>query len=110
MLKNKRTWLIALVLVLVAGVGAVALRRTVFSDDGDGEGKVQVSLPDDPVGSGADEPGEVRVYVDNSGPKVSVSVRSDTKPWSKSLEGRTSTASAPRWSAARSPPGSARRR
>ena len=86
MLKNKRTWLIALVLVLVAGVGAVALRRTVFSDDGAGQGKVQVSLPDDPVGAGADEPGELRVYVDNSGPKVSVSVRSDKRPWSTSLE------------------------
>ena len=65
MLKNKRTWLIVVVLVLVAVVGAVALRRTVLTDDEAGNGKVHVSLPDDPVGSGADEPGEVRVYVDN---------------------------------------------
>ena len=104
MLTNKRTWLITLVLVLVAGVGAVALRRTVFSDDGERPGKVQVSLPDDPVGSGADEPGEVRVYVDNLGPKVSVSVRSDKRPCATSLEVDLGT-SAPRWSAASTPVG-----
>ena len=58
--KNKRTWLIALVLVLIASGGAIVLRRTVFSDDAGGKRKVEVTLPADPVGSGSDEPGKVR--------------------------------------------------
>jgi arylsulfatase A-like enzyme len=86
MLKNKRTWLIALVLVLIAGIGAIALRRAVFSGEAAGGRKVHVTLPADPVGSGSDEPGKVRVYVDNSGPKVSVAVRSEARPWKKSLK------------------------
>ena len=85
MLKNKRTWLIALVLVLIAGGGAIVL-RTVLSEDGGGQRKARVTLPADPVGSGDDEPtGRPRVYVDNSGPTVSVSVRSAKKPWRTSL-------------------------
>ena len=83
MLKNNRTWLIALVLALIAGGAAVALGQRYLGDDG--SGKVGVKLPEEPVGSGDDEPDRTRVYVDNAGPVVSVSVRTGEKPWTKSL-------------------------
>jgi arylsulfatase A-like enzyme len=85
MLKNKRTWIIALALVLLVAGGSVALAKT-LGDDGSGTGEAKVTLPADPVGSGADEPGRLRVYVDNSGPVVSVSARTARRPWTKSMK------------------------
>ena len=85
MLKNRRSWLIALVLVLIAGGAALVLGQR-YSGDGGNDDKIRVQLPDEPVGSGADEPGRTRVYVDNAGPVVSVSVRTAKRPWTTSLE------------------------
>ncbi|RYP84907.1 hypothetical protein EKO23_14150 [Nocardioides guangzhouensis] len=84
MLKNKRTWLVALVLALIAGGAAVALGQRLTGDDGRGD-KLGVQLPDGPVGGGDDEPGRTRVYVDNAGPVVSVSIRTTKRPWATSL-------------------------
>ena len=85
MLKNKRTWIIALALVVLVAGGSVVLAKT-LDDEGSGPGDAQVTLPPDPIGSGADEPGRLRVHVDNSGPTVSVSARTARRPWTKSMK------------------------
>ena len=77
--KKNLTWLIALVLVIVVG-GAYVVVDQIRGDD-KGGGKTEVDLPDDPINSGKNEPQRIRVYVDNSGPRVSVSVRTPQKPW-----------------------------
>lgn len=77
--KKNLTWLIALVLVLVAGGAYVVVDQ--FGDDDNGGRKTEVRLPDDPITAGKDEPQRIRVYVDNSGPQVSVSVRTPKAPW-----------------------------
>ena len=43
--KNNRTWLIALVLVLIAGGGAIVLRRTVFRTTGTARGRSRSPSP-----------------------------------------------------------------
>lgn len=83
MLKSRRAVIVALTVLLVAVVGWVTVDRLVLDDP---VKKTKVELPADPVGSGADEPGGVRVYVDNSGPTVSVSVRTPEKPFSDKVE------------------------
>lgn len=84
MLNNRRGWFVALSLALVVALGYVVLERTVF-DDGP-VGRTKVHLPEDPVNSGSPEPDRIRVYVDNAGPRISISVRTPSKPWSKSLD------------------------
>jgi hypothetical protein len=84
MLKNRRAWLVTLALVLVAALGYVVLDRTVFDDEP--APKTTVHLPQDPIDSGKSETDRVRVYVDNSGPVVSVTVRTPKKPWTDSLD------------------------
>jgi arylsulfatase A-like enzyme len=84
MLQHSRTWLIAVVLVLLAAGAWVVLDR-LGDDDPGRRGKVAVQLPDDPIDAGRDEPGKVRAYVDNAGPRVAVSVRTPRKPWTRSL-------------------------
>lgn len=75
-----------LVLVLVAGLGWALWGR---DDDPSArtDGKpTKVRLPDNPAGTGKDEPDRTRVYVDNTGQQVSVSVRTPRKPWTKRLK------------------------
>lgn len=81
MQKSKRVALIGLAVVLVAGGGYVAADR--IRDDG--VQKTTVQLPEEPYDSGKDEPETTRVYVDNSGPTVSVSVRTAKEPWTEDL-------------------------
>lgn len=83
MSKSARAGLIALVLALVAVGGWVVLDRFVLDDP---VRKTRVQLPADPVGSGKDEPGRVRLYVDNSGPEITVSLRTPKRPWRDRLE------------------------
>lgn len=83
MLKNRRVWLVVLVSLLVAATGWVVVDRFVLEDD---VTKTKVHLPTDPIDSGKDEPGAVRMHVDNSGPTVSVAIRTPRKPWTEALE------------------------
>jgi arylsulfatase A-like enzyme len=88
--KKNPIWLIALVLVLVAGGAYVVVDQ--WGGDGTGGGKTEVTLPEDPIDAGRNEPDRIRVYVDNSGPQVSVSVRTPTAPWQSldlTVNGRT---------------------
>jgi arylsulfatase A-like enzyme len=84
MQKKNLTWLIALALVLVS-VGAYVVVERFSGDDKTGR-KIQVKIPQDPIDAGKDEPGKIRVYVDNSGPRSSVSVRTPERPWRESLD------------------------
>jgi arylsulfatase A-like enzyme len=81
--KKNQAWLIALVLVLVAAGAYVVVGQ--LRDDDRGRHKTDVSLPPDPIDAGKDEPNETRVYVDNSGQQVSVSVRTP-EPWTRTLD------------------------
>jgi hypothetical protein len=81
--KKNLTWLIALALVLAtAGAYVVVGQR---DEDGKGGRKTEVVLPTDPIDEGRSEPERVRVHVDNSGPQVSVSVRTP-EPWTENLD------------------------
>ncbi|KQZ70115.1 sulfatase-like hydrolase/transferase [Nocardioides sp. Root151] len=82
MQKSKRALLVGLAVALVACGGYVVYDRV--NDDGPVK-KTEVVLPQSPYDSGKDEPRKTRVYVDNSGPTVSVSVRTATKPWTDQL-------------------------
>ncbi len=81
MQKNKRALLVGLAVVLVAGGGYVVYEQV----KDDPVTKTEVVLPQSPYDSGKDEPRKTRVYVDNSGPTVSVSVRTAAKPWNDRL-------------------------
>jgi arylsulfatase A-like enzyme len=82
MLKKNLTWLIALALVLVAAGTYAAVDHFRGDDTG---GKTKIKLPSDPIDAGKDEPNRIRVYVDNSGPRVSVAIRTPKQPWSEQL-------------------------
>lgn len=84
MLKPRRTVLVALtVLLVVAVAGWVVVDRFLLDDPVQ---KTQVQLPADPIDEGKDEPDRVRVHVDNSGPMVSVSVRTPKEPFRDRVE------------------------
>jgi len=83
MQKKNLTWLIALALVVVSVSAYVVVDQ--FSGDDKTTPKTQVKLPEDPIDAGQDEPDKIRVYVDNSGPAVSVAIRTPKAPWRGSL-------------------------
>jgi arylsulfatase A-like enzyme len=83
MLKSTRTVPVALAVLIVAVAGWVVADKFVLDDP---VTKTKVQLPTDPIDAGKDEPNGVRVYVDNSGPDISVSVRTPRKPWVESLD------------------------
>jgi arylsulfatase A-like enzyme len=79
-----RSWIIALVLFVVAGAGWLVVDRTLLDDEP--VKKTEVHLPTDPIDDGKDEPDEVRVHVDNSGDTVSVSIRTPRKAFAEQVE------------------------
>lgn len=83
MLTN-RTWVIVLAVAVLVTGGFIVLDRTV-SDDDSSTPRTEVEVPgEDPTG--AEEPQTTRVYVDNSGPTVSVSIRTSQRKWARSLD------------------------
>lgn len=79
---NKQRWLVALLALVLAAGGYAVLDRTVLDDDP--SEPASVPAPKDPL-DGKDEPQRTRLYVDNSGSRVSVAVRTARRPWTKEL-------------------------
>lgn len=82
MQKNSRALLIALAVLVLAGGGYLAYGK--ISQDAPSK-KTKIEVSQTPYDSGKQEPRTTRVYVDNSGPTVSVAVRDARKPWTKEL-------------------------
>lgn len=79
-----RSWFVALIVFVVAGAGWVVVDRTLLDEEP--VKKTEVHLPPDAIDAGKDEPDQVRVHVDNSGPTISVSVRSAAKAFAEQVE------------------------
>lgn len=83
---DKRWWLGALALLLVVAGTVTALG--LWAGDDRGRRTVDVRLGSDAPSTNRDEPERLRVHVDNSGSRISVSVRTARRPWQDSLSVR----------------------
>lgn len=80
------TWLVVLLCVLLAGAGYVVFAQATGNDERSGSREPNQELADGDSGDGVQEPDGTRIHVDNAGARITVSVRTSEKPWSRRLD------------------------